>query len=95
MAIGPLVLIQRRYKGDAGLLAHELEHARQFLPWQAHIQLDETLDISAVQYVTVAAEVGDQLSVGCRGLERDARVAAADAFDDAFAAYVERFLDAS
>jgi len=30
MAIGPLVLIQRRYKGDAGLLAHELEHARQF-----------------------------------------------------------------
>ena len=30
LAIGPLVLIQRRYKGDAGLLAHELEHARQF-----------------------------------------------------------------
>ena len=30
VAIGPLVLIQRRYKGDAGLLAHELEHARQF-----------------------------------------------------------------
>lgn len=30
LTIGPLVLIQRRYKGDAGLLAHELEHARQF-----------------------------------------------------------------
>lgn len=30
LAIGPLVLIQRRYKGDAGLLAHELEHVRQF-----------------------------------------------------------------
>lgn len=30
LAIGPVVLIQRRYKGDKGLLAHELEHARQF-----------------------------------------------------------------
>ena len=30
VTVGPIVLIQRRYKGDAGLLAHELEHARQF-----------------------------------------------------------------
>lgn len=30
LTIGPLVLIQCRYKGDAGLLAHEMEHARQF-----------------------------------------------------------------
>ena len=30
LTIGPVILIQRRYKGDAGLLAHEKEHARQF-----------------------------------------------------------------
>ena len=30
LTIGPLVLIQTRYRGDTGLLAHELEHARQF-----------------------------------------------------------------
>lgn len=30
LTIGPLVLIQKRYRGDKGLLAHELEHARQF-----------------------------------------------------------------
>ena len=30
LTIGPLVLIQRRYKGDQGLLRHELTHARQF-----------------------------------------------------------------
>ena len=30
LTIGPLVLIQKRYRGDKGLLAHEMEHARQF-----------------------------------------------------------------
>lgn len=30
MTIGPLVLIQKRYRDDERLLAHELEHARQF-----------------------------------------------------------------
>ena len=30
LTIGPLVLIQTRYRGDKGLLAHEMEHARQF-----------------------------------------------------------------
>lgn len=30
LTIGPVCLIQKRYREDAGLLEHELEHARQF-----------------------------------------------------------------
>lgn len=29
-ALGPIILISPAYRGDAGLLAHEVEHARQF-----------------------------------------------------------------
>lgn len=29
-ALGPIILIRPAYRGDAGLLAHEVEHVRQF-----------------------------------------------------------------
>lgn len=47
LTIGPVCLIQRRYRGDAGLRAHEVEHALAF--WRT-LGLDPILRLLSRRY---------------------------------------------